>query len=256
MRFADKVVLVTGGSQGIGEAICRRFAAEGAIAAVVASGDRAKAQGVADAIIADGGRAEAFVCDVSDVGQIEKLVADVLASLGRIDVLVNSAGVFYPTRIGETDEDMFDRMCDINLKGCFFACDAVAQHMIERGEGGRIINLGSGAGVSGRSNYIVYSATKAGVIHMTRSLGVALAPHGINVNAIAPGNTATPMNENVRTEPEYAEIRETIARNTPSRRLFADASEIAGAALFLASDDANAMYGATMLMDEGSTAGY
>lgn len=256
MRFQDRVVLVTGGSQGIGEAICRRFAAEGAIAAVVASTQRAKAQGVADAIVADGGRATAFACDVADVGQIDTLVADVLAEHGRIDVLVNAAGVFYPTRIGETDEAMFDRMCDINLKGTFFVSDAVAQHMIARGGDGRIINFGSAAGVAGRSNYIIYSATKAGVIHMTRSLGVALAPHGINVNAIAPGNTATPMNENVRTEPEYEEIRQTIARATPSKRLFADAHEIAGAALFLASEDANAMYGATILMDEGGTAGY
>jgi 3-oxoacyl-[acyl-carrier protein] reductase len=256
MRFHDQVVLVTGGSQGIGEAICRRFAGEGAIAAVVASSDRAKAQRVADAIVADVGRASAHVCDVANVAQIGALVAEVLEVHGRIDVLVNSAGVFYPTRIGETDEAMYDRMCDINLKGCFFMCDAVAQHMIARGEGGRIISLASAAGVAGRAHYIVYSATKAGVIHMTRSLGVALAPHGINVNAIAPGNTATPMNENVRTDPEYEEIRQSIARNTPSRRLFAEANEIAGAALFLASPDANAMYGATILMDEGGTAGY
>ena len=256
MRFDDRVVLVTGGSQGIGEAVCRRFAAEGAIAAVVASAERAKAQGVANAIIAVGGRASAHVCDVADVAQIAALVAEVLAAHGRIDVLVNAAGVFYPTRVGETDEAMFDRMCDINLKGAFFVSDAVAQHMIARGGGGRIVNFGSAAGVAGRANYIVYSATKAGVIHMTRSLGVALAPHGINVNPVAPGNTATPMNENVRTAPEYEEIRQTIARATPSKRLFAEATEIAGAVLFLASDDANAMYGATILMDEGGTAGY
>jgi NAD(P)-dependent dehydrogenase (short-subunit alcohol dehydrogenase family) len=256
MRFQDKVVLVTGGSQGIGEAVCRRFAAEGAVAAVVASASLAKAQGVADSIVADGGRASAHACDVTDVAALRALVAGVVAQHGRIDVGVAAAGVFYPTRVGETGEADFDRMCDINLKGAFFFCDAVAQHMIERGGGGRIINFGSAAGVAGRSNYIVYSATKAGVIHMTRSLGVALAPHGINVNAIAPGNTATPMNENVRTEPEYEEIRQTIARVTPSKRLFADAHEIAGAALFLASEDANAMYGATILMDEGGTAGY
>lgn len=256
MRFQDRVVLVTGGSQGIGEAVCRRFAGEGAIAAVVASGDRAKAQGVADSIVAAGGRASAHVCDVTDVAAIDALVAEVVDRHGRIDVGVSAAGVFYPTRIGETDEAMFDRMCDINLKGTFFFCNAVAQHMMARGGGGRLINFGSAAGVAGRSNYIVYSATKAGVIHMTRSLGVALAPHGINVNAVAPGNTATPMNENVRTEPAYEEIRQMIARATPSKRLFADAQEIAGAALFLASDDANAMYGATILMDEGGTAGY
>lgn len=255
MRFTDKVVLVTGGSQGIGQAICQRFAAEGAQIAVVASANKDKAQAVVDIIVASGGRAHAFVCDVARKVEIEALIADVIATLGRIDILVNSAGVFYPTRIGETDEEMFDRMCDINLKGCFFACNAVAPHMIERGSG-KIINLGSTSGVVGRKDYIVYSATKAGVIHMTRALGVALAPHGINVNAISPGNTKTPMNENVRTEPQYEAMRALIATRTPSRQLFADPDEIAGAAVFLASDDAQAMYGTSILMDQGVTAGY
>jgi 3-oxoacyl-[acyl-carrier protein] reductase len=255
MQFSDKIVLVTGGSQGIGAAICRRFASAGATVAVVASNEVGKAQTIVNAIEQDGGSARAFACDVADVGQIKRLVADVLAAFGRIDILVNSAGIFYPTRIGETDEAMFDRMCDVNLKGTFFMCNTVAPHMIERGSG-KIINIGSTSGVTGRSQYLVYSATKAAVIHLTRSLGVALAPHGINVNAISPGNTRTPMNENVRTAPEYAEIRATIAERTPSRRQFADPNEIAGAALFLASDDATAMYGSMVLMDEGITAGY
>jgi len=255
MRFNDKVVLVTGGSQGIGEATCRRFAAEGADVAVVASSSLDKARGVADVIAGEGGHARAFVCDVTSVGAIEALVSEVIAAFGRIDILVNSAGVFYPTRIGETDEAMFDRMCDINLKGTFFTCNAVAPHMIERGSG-NIINIGSTSGVVGRRDFIVYSATKAGVMHMTRALAVALAPHGINVNAIAPGNTETPMNVHIRTEPEYAATRETIAARTPSQRLFADPNEIAGAALFLASDDARSMHGSVVLMDQGITAGY
>jgi 3-oxoacyl-[acyl-carrier protein] reductase len=255
MRFDNKVILVTGGSQGIGEAICRRFAAEGADVAVVASSSLDKAQGVVDAISKDGGGARAFVCDVTSDGAIEALVGAVIAAFGRIDVLVNAAGVFYPTKIGQTDEAMFDRMCDINLKGTFFTCNAVAPHMIERGSGA-IINIGSTSGLIGRRDYIVYSATKAGVMHMTRSLAVALAPHGVNVNAIAPGNTETPMNVNIRTEPEYAATRETIAGRTPSKRLFADPNEIAGAAIFLASDDAQSMFGSVVLMDQGITAGY
>ena len=255
MRFADKVVLVTGGSQGIGEAICRRFAAEGARVAVVASTSLDKAEGVVESIAAAGGSARGFVCDVTSVGAIEALVSEVMAAFGRIDVLVNSAGVFYPTRIGETDEEMFDRMCDINLKGTFFTCNAVAPHMIERGSGA-IINIGSTSGVVGRRDYIVYSATKAGVMHMTRAMAVALAPHGVNINAIAPGNTETPMNVHIRTEPEHADTRETIAGRTPSKRLFADPYEIAGAALFLASDDAKAMFGSVVIMDQGITAGY
>jgi NAD(P)-dependent dehydrogenase (short-subunit alcohol dehydrogenase family) len=255
MRFANKVVLVTGGSQGIGEAICRRFAAEGAKVAVVASSSVEKAQRVADGIVGAGGEALPFRCDVTSVEQIQSLVDAVLASFGQIDVLVNSAGVFYPTRIGQTDEAMFDRMCDINLNGTFFMCNAVAPHMTERGSG-KIINIGSTSGVVGRRDFVVYSATKAAVIHMTRALAVALAPHGINVNVISPGNTETPMNEGIRKNPENAGIRETIAERTPSKRLFADPNEIAGAALFLASDDAQSMFGSMVLMDQGITAGY
>ena len=252
MRFENKVALITGGSSGIGAEVCVRFAEEGARVAVVASSSVEKAQVTADRC---GGNAKAFVCDVSDFAQVETLVADVIAEFGRIDILVNAAGVFYPTRIGETDEEMFDVMSDTNLKGCFFVCNAVAPHMIAGGSG-KIVNLGSAAGTAGRSNYIVYSAVKAGVINMTRSLAAALAPHDINVNCLAPGNTATSMNENVRTEPEYAEIYQTIKEKTLSNRPFADPREMAGAVLFLSSDDASAAHGALLLMDEGVSAGY
>jgi NAD(P)-dependent dehydrogenase (short-subunit alcohol dehydrogenase family) len=252
MRFENKVALITGGSSGIGAEVCVRFAEEGAKVAVVASSSLDKAQVTAGRC---GGNAKAFTCDVSDVTQVESLVANVIAEFGRIDILVNAAGVFYPTRIGETDEEMFDVMSDINLKGCFFVCNAVAPHMIAGG-GGKIVNLGSAAGTAGRSNYIVYSAVKAAVINMTRSLAAALAPHDINVNCLAPGNTATSMNENVRTEPEYAEIYQTIKDKTLSNRAFADPREMAGAILFLSSDDASAAHGALLLMDEGVSAGY
>ena len=252
MRFENKVALITGGSSGIGAEVCVRFAEEGARVAVVASSSVEKAQVTADRC---GGNAKAFVCDVSDFAQVETLIADVIAEFGRIDILVNAAGVFYPTRIGETDEEMFDVMSDTNLKGCFFVCNAVAPHMIAGGSG-KIVNLGSAAGTAGRSNYIVYSAVKAGVINMTRSLAAALAPHDINVNCLAPGNTATSMNENVRTEPEYAEIYQTIKEKTLSNRPFADPREMAGAVLFLSSDDASAAHGALLLMDEGVSAGY
>ena len=252
MRFKDKVALVTGGSSGIGAEVAVRFAEEDAQVAVVGgtSMDRTKATAARC-----GNGARAYTCDVGKVGEVEGLVAEVIAAFGRIDILVNCAGVFFPTRIGETDEAMFDQMTDANLKGCFFMCNAVAPHMIAAG-GGRIVNLGSAAGTAGRSNYIVYSAVKAGVINMTRSLAAALAPHNINVNCLAPGNTATPMNENVRTEPEYAMIYETIKDKTLSNRPFADPREMAGAVLFLCSDDAKAAHGTMLLMDEGLSAGY
>ena len=247
--------MVTGGSSGIGAAICALFAQEGANVAVVASRDASKAQQVVDPIVAGGGLAQAFACDVSDTGQIEALVADVTDTLGPIDILVNGAGVFYPTKLGETPESNFDDIVDTCLKGAFFMCNAVGPRMAERG-GGKIINLGSAGGIQGRSAYIVYGAAKAGVMQMTRSLACALAPHGVNVNCIAPGNTATPMNENVRSEAAYAETREIIKRRALSGRPFSDAKEIAAMALFLVSDAARPMHGETVVMDEGANIGF
>ena len=255
MQLKDKVALVTGGSSGIGAEICALFAAEGAKVAIVASRDRAKAQIVVDPIVAGGGVARAFACDVSDTGQIATLVADVEAALGPIDILVNGAGVFYPTKLGETPETHFDDIMDTCLKGAFFMCNAVGPKMAERGAG-KIVNFGSAAGILGRSSYIVYGAAKAGVMQMTKSLACALAPRGINVNCIAPGNTATPMNENVRTEDAYAETRAIITSRTLSGRPFSDPKEVAAMALFLVSDAAKPMHGETVVMDEGANIGF
>ncbi len=255
MSLTNKVALVTGGSSGIGAEICALFAHEGAKVAVVASRDIAKAKQVVDPIVAGGGTAQAFACDVKDTSQIETLVREVTAALGPIDILVNGAGVFYPTKLGETPEEDFDDIVDTCLKGTFFMSNAVGPRMVEQG-GGKIVNFGSAAGVLGRSSYIVYGAAKAGVMQMTKSLACALAPHGINVNCIAPGNTATPMNENVRTEAAYAETREIIKQRALSGRPFSDPKEVAAMALFLVSDAAKPMHGETVVMDEGANIGF
>ncbi|HSG96193.1 MAG TPA: SDR family oxidoreductase [Afifellaceae bacterium] len=255
MSLTGKVALVTGGSSGIGAEICALFAREGAAVAVVASHDKAKAQAVADGITADGGEARAFVCNVKDTGAVAALVDEVEAALGPIDILVNGAGVFYPTKLGETPETDYDDIVDTCLKGTFFLCNAVGPKMAARGAG-KIVNFGSAAGLQGRSAYIVYGAAKAAVMQMTKSLACALAPHGVNVNCIAPGNTATPMNENVRSEPVYAETREIIKRRALSGRPFSDPKEIAAMALFLVSDAAKPMHGETVVMDEGANIGF
>ena len=255
MQLKDKVALVTGGSSGIGAEICALFAEECAHVAVVASRDAGKAQKVVDPILAAGGTAQAFVCNVGDTGQIEKLVSEVEEALGPIDILVNGAGVFYPTKLGETPEADYDDIVDTCLKGAFFLSNAVGPRMIEQG-GGKIINFGSAAGLQGRSAYIVYGAAKAAVMQMTKSLACALAPHGINVNCIAPGNTATPMNENVRTEDAYTATREIITQRALSGRPFSDPKEVAAMALFLVSDAAKPMHGETVVMDEGANIGF
>ena len=255
MQLKDKVALVTGGSSGIGAEICALFATEGAKVAVVASRDIGKAQAVVEPIVAGGGAAQAFACDVTDTGQIENLVADVVSALGPIDILVNGAGVFYPTKLGETPENHFDDIVDTCLKGAFFMCSAVGPLMVEQGSG-KIVNFGSSGGIQGRSSYIVYGAAKAGVMQMTKSIACALAPHGINVNCIAPGNTATPMNENVRTEDAYAGTREIIEARALSGRPFSDPKEVAAMALFLVSAAARPMHGETVVMDEGANIGF
>ena len=215
MKLDGKVALITGGTSGIGEACAELFAAEGAEVALVGSSDMAKAQAVAARIAAAGGTAKPYVGDLSKVDEIAKLVASVKADFGRIDILVNSAGLFYPTPVGATSEADYDRMMDINLKGMFFSIHEVAPIMIAQG-GGRIINISSVAGAMALGTYSAYCAAKAGVNFMTRALAQELAPHGIQVNAILPGNTATPMNENIRTEPELKPMFDAMAARTPA----------------------------------------
>jgi 3-oxoacyl-[acyl-carrier protein] reductase len=254
MRFVDKIAVVTGGSQGIGERIAERLGREGATVAVVASSDLAKAQRVADRIISAGGTASAHVADVRNGGQLRAVIDQVAAREGRIDLLVNCAGVYFPTPAGKTDDAAIDRIVDINLKGPFHAINAVVPHMLAAG-GGKIVNMASVAALMGVGTYALYCATKSGVSLMTRALAVELAPHGINVNAIAPGNTATPMNENIRTDPAHRPMLDAMAARTPSGRVYSDPDDIAGLALYLLSDDARAMHGSTVLIDEGFSAG-
>ena len=254
MKLEGKTALVTGGSSGIGEAIARRFAAEGARVAVVGSSNLAKAGRVADEIEAAGGQAQGFVADVRDVGSVKALVRDVAAAFGRIDILVNSAGIFEPTPIGETSESEYDATMDINVKGTFFAINEVAPVMIAQG-GGKIVNLSSVTGVMGFKTFSVYCASKAAINYLTRALALELSPHNIAVNAILPGNTATPMNVKIRTEPEFKEMLDGMSAVTPSTRTYSDADDMASAALFLCSDDGRAAHGSLMLLDEGISCG-
>lgn len=254
MRLEGKVALVTGGSSGIGEAIALRFAAEGARVAVAGSADIGKAQAVVDRIAAKGGEARAFVADVTDVGAVKRLVADAKAAFGRIDILVNSAGIFEPTPVGETDEAEYDRLMDVNVKGTFFAINEVAPLMRAQG-GGRIVNLSSVTGVMGFKTFSVYCASKAAINYLTRALALELGPHDIAVNAILPGNTATPMNVKIRTEPQYEEMLDGMAAITPSTRTYSDPEDMAAAAVFLCSEEGRAAHGSLLLLDEGISCG-
>ena len=253
MKLRNKVALVIGGSSGIGKAICIAFAKEGAKIGVVASSDVNKANAVVEQITADGGEALAITADVTKVDELKTAVNAVTEAFGGLDILVNSAGVHYVTPMGETDPADIDRMIDVNLRGTLQAINVAVPALKDRG-GGKIISLSSNLGFMGWARQATYCATKAAIANMTKALARELAPHGINVNAIAPGLTATPMNEALRTQPEFKEMLDHVRARTPGR-LYSFPEDIAGLAVFLASADGIAMPGATVIMDEGGSTG-
>jgi 3-oxoacyl-[acyl-carrier protein] reductase len=249
-----RCALVTGGSSGIGQAIAIRFGRAGAKVAVVGSADRAKAQRTVEQIRAAGGEAEAFIADLRDAAAVKALMAEVGEAFGPIAVLVNAAGIFLPNPAGEGAIDIFDRTIDTNLKATFYCIEAVTPAMKLQKQG-VIINLASVAAFTGVTAHSAYCASKAAVAMLTRTLALELAPHGININGIAPGNTATPMNEAMRTDPAQAAFLESLKKATPSTRIFSEPEDIAELAYFLTTPAARAMHGSTLLIDEGLSAG-
>ena len=252
MELRNKVALIVGGSSGIGEAIATKFASEGARCAVVASSSAYKARKVAKAV---GRGARPYTCDITRHTEVDKLVGKVLWNHKRIDILVNSAGVFYPTPSGETKPSDMNRMVDLNLRGAWNVVNAVVPHMRER-KRGNIINIASVAGVLALPAYAMYCGTKAAIVAMTKCLALELSRDGIHVNAIAPGNTATPMNLAIRTDPDWAPVLDFMEAHTPSGRTYSDVEDMANVALFLASPrTGKSIYGSVIVADEGFSAG-
>ena len=249
MRMQDKVALVTGASVGIGEAIAKRFAREGAKVAINYKSNDAGADGVVAAITDAGGVAKAFKADVSKVSEIERLQKAVIEEFGRIDVLVNNAGVFRTVPVMETTEEIWDEQLDLNLRGYFFMVKTLVPHFRENG-GGKVISISSIAGTGAFPNCPGYCASKGGVVNMTRALAAELGKENINVNSIAPGNVATPLNAHVRGpgNEEYVKLMETM---TPTGIAFMDPEDMTGAAVFLATDDSKMVHGETILVDAG-----
>jgi NAD(P)-dependent dehydrogenase (short-subunit alcohol dehydrogenase family) len=249
MKLAGKVAIVTGGSQGIGEAIARRYAAEGANIAIVSIGDQTNAGRIVADLEAMGRRAIAYVADCSIVAEIEKVVGLIAADFGAIDILVNNAGVFRGASIEATTEAVWDFQVDLNLKGTFFFARGVLPHLRLRGRG-KIINISSVAGVGAFPNCPAYCAAKGGVVNLTRALASELAPENINVNSIAPGNVATQMNAHLRAEGNEAFLK-TLQDRTPTGRSYMQPEDITGAAVFLATSDSDWVHGAILMVDDG-----
>jgi 2-hydroxycyclohexanecarboxyl-CoA dehydrogenase len=242
-RLADKIALVTGGGSGIGEAICKVFASEGAMVAVSDINSETAAKVVRD-ILKNGGTAKSYELDVTIGANVRAVVADVLSTWKKIDILVNNAGGGIEALFLESNESMWDKVIALNLKGTLLPTHAVIPSMIEQ-KYGKIINISSLAGKIGQGGHgLVYSACKAGVDVFAKALARDVARYNINVNSICPGTIDTPL---LRSVPS---LLEKMTKRIPLRKI-GQPEEIAYAALYLASSESNYVTGHSMPVDGG-----
>jgi 3-oxoacyl-[acyl-carrier protein] reductase len=244
MRLAGKHALITGAGRGIGRAVARVFVREGA-AVAVADIDATLAEDAVRELEARGGRALAVEADVASPASIRAMVEAVLSGFGRIDVLVNNAGIGGNTPFLDTSLEEWERILRVNLTGAFLVAQAVSREMAKAG-GGRVINIASLSGQRGGTGRAAYGAAKAGLDLLTRVMAVELAEHGINVNSIAPGPIETEMAKFAHD----AATRAAYERLVPMRR-YGTPEEIADAALFLASEESRYVHGHTLNVDGG-----
>ncbi len=247
MKLEDRIAIVTGGAQGIGAAIAKRYAAEGAKVAIVNLANVATARAVEAEIEAAGGHAIHVQADIRQVAEVERVVATVIETFGTVDILVNNAAIIRTKLVEENTEEDWDDHIDLNLKAPFFLARAVIPEFKRKG-GGKIINVSSIAGVGGFPNSAPYCASKGGLNMLTKSLTLELARFGINVNTLSPGNIVTPMNEDLRANAAWCE---RVRYRTPTGEDFLPAEDMVGTAVFLASDDARSVHGVNIMVDGG-----
>jgi NAD(P)-dependent dehydrogenase (short-subunit alcohol dehydrogenase family) len=248
MKLHGKVALVTGAQQGIGAAIALALAGEGADVAINWLDNQADAEAVAEGVREKGRRAALIKADMAKLGEIEPMVGEAARRLGTVDILVNNAGVYPRVPLLEMRESDWDHVLDINLKAGCFAAIAVAKALIAMKKPGAIINLAS-ASVRGAVRGVHYSASKGGVVSMTRAMALELAPHSIRVNAIAPGLTDTAQPRYGNTDVELIEMART---SIPLGGKLLTPDQIARTAVFLASDEASAVTGQVLHVNGGS----
>ena len=239
-----KVAVVIGGTGVLCGEMAEGLATAGATVALVGR-DAAKAQARLDGIAKDGGKAEFFPCDTTSKDGLQKLLADVLAKLGRVDVLVNGAGVNSPTPFFDITGEEFDKIITVNLKGLVLACQVFGRHMVGQ-KSGSIINLGSASGLTPLSRVFTYSASKAAVHNLSKNLAREWAASGVRVNILVPGFFPAEQNRKVLNPERVAQIM----AKTPMKR-FGEAHELVGATLLLASDAGSFITGAEIVVDGG-----
>ncbi|MCE8423564.1 MAG: 3-oxoacyl-ACP reductase FabG [Candidatus Methanoperedens sp.] len=242
MRLENKVIIITGAGSGIGKETALLFAREGAKVVVADMNERAGEETVVE--IKKNGEGIFIKLDVSNREQAKEMVKITLEKYGKIDVLINNAGIVQDAFLSKMTEDQWDKVININLKGVFNCTQAVVEVMMNQGKG-VIINTSSIVGLNGNVGQVNYAATKAGLIGMTKTLAKELGKKGIRVNAVAPGFITTPMTSNVPDK-----ILEMMKEKTPLRRL-GEVKDVAYAYMYLASDESNFVNGAVLCVDGG-----
>jgi NAD(P)-dependent dehydrogenase (short-subunit alcohol dehydrogenase family) len=245
VRLKNKVALVTGGGTGIGRAIALEFAKEGARVAITGRRKDTLSKTVKE-IIKKGGKALGIPGDVSNIADVDKMVTETVKKFGKLDILVNCAGILISADLAHHTEKIWDDTIDINLKGSFLTTQRAVPEMLKQGKG-KVIHIASIAGQIGFPNSTAYCASKGGIMGMTKAMAMELAPKKINVNCIAPGDVVTPLNEHLLRKPKYLKSR---VDNTPYGRV-GQVQDIAPGAVYLASDESDFTNGITLTIDGG-----
>jgi len=254
MRLKDKVAIVTGGSRGIGRAICVKFASEGATV-VVNYADKAdggefmgSADKVVDEIVSASGKAIVFEADVANKNAVSEMIDFTVRKYGRIDIMVANAGICPFSEFLEIDEELLDRVINVNLKGSFFCAQATMKKMIEGNIQGRIIFTSSISSLFGGELQAHYCSTKGAINQLMKSIAIAAGKYGITANAVLPGTVITDINRNeIEANPG---LKQYFERRTPLGRLVTP-EDIANATLFFSSDEASCVSGETLIVDGG-----
>ncbi len=249
MKLKEKVALVTGSSQGIGRAIALRLADEGADVVINYNRGAEKADAVKAEIEAKGRRALTVQADLGQVEDIRRLMQTAVGHFGRVDILINNAGLETHAPFWEVSEADYDKVLNVNLKGVFFASQSFVQHLMQSKRRGKIVNISSVHEELPFPNFAAYCASKGGVKMLTRNLSVELGSLGININNIAPGAIETPINTKLLNDPQKLNA---LLSQIPMGRL-GQPGDVAGLAVFLSSEDADYVTGATFFVDGGLT---